>query len=91
MFIKPVVWFPMLVRHRDDKNMVLVYSVEQLVWKLVQETFSYTATCYGPAFRVRGNSERGLSYLFLESCVQALNIRVRRTEQHLPVPASRAW
>lgn len=62
MFIKPVVWFPVLVRHRDDKNMVLVYGVKQLV----QQTFSYIATCYGSAFRVCGNSERGLSYLFLE-------------------------
>jgi hypothetical protein len=66
MFIKPIVWFPVLVRHRDDKNMVLVYGVKQLAWKLVQQTFSYIATLYGPAFRVCGNSERGFSYLFLE-------------------------
>lgn len=65
-FIKPVAWFPVLVRYRDDKNMIFIYCVEQLVGKLVQEAFSYIATHYGPAFRVCGNSERGLSYLFLE-------------------------
>lgn len=91
MFIKPVVWLSVLVRYCDDKNMVLIYGVKQLVWEFVQQTFSYITTGYGPALRVRGNSERSLSYFFLEFASKFCMLRVRRTGQHPPIPASRAW
>jgi len=37
----PVAWSLMLMRNRNDKNMIFFYGVHQFVWKPVKETLPY--------------------------------------------------
>ncbi len=52
----PVVWFPVLMSYRDDKNTIFFHGVHQFIWKLVKEALPYITTLYGPRLGIRGNS-----------------------------------
>ena len=62
----PVVWIPVLVGYRNDKNMAFFHRVHQFVWKLVKEVLPYITPLYGPHLRMPGDSYRGLSHFLLE-------------------------
>ena len=52
----PVVRLPVLVGHRNDKNIVFFQGLHQFIRKLVHEALSYFTPLCGPRFGILRNS-----------------------------------